>query len=369
MPAGTRTFRIFVSSTFGDLAAERAVLHESVFPALRTLCEAHGCRFQAIDLRWGVSQEAALDQRTMEICLREIARCQEVTPRPNFIILLGDRYGWRPLPAEIGGSESARLAEALSRHPRARALLDLWYRRDDNARPPVYVLQPRRPTGADDLSLPEREAAALVEERQWTRTERRLRTILQATAARAGFPAEHPLRRFPSATEQEIEHGALTVDAADERVFCFFRNLRERPAAGAAASMLRRFLDTDVLGRIDADAAARQQELKARLRAGLTQIVEADAQLREDGIVLDHLPLLATRCREALDARIRHELERLEAEPPLVTERKVHDAHRRKLAADFVPGPRTAELDAIAQYLATSPGTLCAVTGAPGSGK
>ena len=61
----------------------------------------HGCRFQAIDLRWGVREEAALDQQTMRICLEEIARCQRVTPRPNCIVLLGDRYGWRPLPFEI----------------------------------------------------------------------------------------------------------------------------------------------------------------------------------------------------------------------------------------------------------------------------
>jgi hypothetical protein len=49
-----RTFRVFVSSTFADLKAERSVVQEKVFPELRKLCELHGCRFQAIDLRWGV---------------------------------------------------------------------------------------------------------------------------------------------------------------------------------------------------------------------------------------------------------------------------------------------------------------------------
>lgn len=62
MTTTTRTFRIFVSSTFGDLVAERNALQEYVFPRLRELCEAHGCRFQAIDLRWGFSEEAGLDQ-------------------------------------------------------------------------------------------------------------------------------------------------------------------------------------------------------------------------------------------------------------------------------------------------------------------
>jgi len=71
MPIVTRTFRIFASSTFEDLKAERDALQREVFPKLRTLCEQHGARFQAIDLRWGVRDEAALDQQTVEICLRE----------------------------------------------------------------------------------------------------------------------------------------------------------------------------------------------------------------------------------------------------------------------------------------------------------
>ena len=75
MPIATRTFRVFVSSTFEDLKEERNVLPREVWPKLRALCEQHGARFQAIDLRWGVRDEAALDQKTMDICLREIERC------------------------------------------------------------------------------------------------------------------------------------------------------------------------------------------------------------------------------------------------------------------------------------------------------
>ena len=67
MPESTRTFRLFVSSTFSDLKAERNALHELVFPRLRTLCQAYGARFQAVDLRWGVSEEASRDQQTLKI--------------------------------------------------------------------------------------------------------------------------------------------------------------------------------------------------------------------------------------------------------------------------------------------------------------
>ena len=83
----SRTFRIFVSSTFSDLKAERDALQHYVFSRLRELCARHGGRFPAIDLRSGVSEEAGLDQRTMPICLGEIERCQRLTPRLCLVAL------------------------------------------------------------------------------------------------------------------------------------------------------------------------------------------------------------------------------------------------------------------------------------------
>jgi NACHT domain- and WD repeat-containing protein len=59
MPTATRTFRVFVSSTFEDLKDERNALRNSVFPKLRKLCEENGARFQAIDLRGRVRDAAA----------------------------------------------------------------------------------------------------------------------------------------------------------------------------------------------------------------------------------------------------------------------------------------------------------------------
>ena len=93
MPVATRTFRVFVGSTFEDLKAERDALQREVFPRLRKLCEENNARddsrFRAIDLLWGVRDEAALDQQTMQICLREIERCQQTGIKPKFIVLLG----------------------------------------------------------------------------------------------------------------------------------------------------------------------------------------------------------------------------------------------------------------------------------------
>jgi hypothetical protein len=79
MTLSPRTFRIFVSSTFSDLKTERNALQAYVFPRLRELCEGQGSRFQPIDLRWGVSNEASLDQQAMNICLGEIKRCRQIS--------------------------------------------------------------------------------------------------------------------------------------------------------------------------------------------------------------------------------------------------------------------------------------------------
>jgi len=118
----TRLFRLFVSSTFEDLQMEREALHTRVFPELAELCLKRGARFQPIDLRWGVSEEAGRDQRTMQICFEEIARCQRQTRRPNFLVLLGDRYGWRPVPTSIPADEFAAILDGLVDQPADRRL-------------------------------------------------------------------------------------------------------------------------------------------------------------------------------------------------------------------------------------------------------
>src|ERR1700689_2167480 len=101
----SRTFRVFISSTFADFVEERNALQKQVFPTLAGICAKAGFRFQAIDLRWGVPVESSLDHQAARICLREIERCQTTTTRPNFVALLGDRYGWRGLPEEIDAIE------------------------------------------------------------------------------------------------------------------------------------------------------------------------------------------------------------------------------------------------------------------------
>ncbi|MBN2131662.1 MAG: DUF4062 domain-containing protein [Sedimentisphaerales bacterium] len=107
-----RQIRVFISSTFRDMHAERDHLVKVVFPQLRRLCESRGVTWGEVDLRWGVTDEAAAEGKVLPICLEEINRC-----RPYFIGLLGERYGWVPesIPQELLGKE-AWLQEQLREH-------------------------------------------------------------------------------------------------------------------------------------------------------------------------------------------------------------------------------------------------------------
>jgi hypothetical protein len=51
--------RVFISSTSREIHAERDHLVKGVFPPLRKLCESHGATWGEVDVRWGVTEEAA----------------------------------------------------------------------------------------------------------------------------------------------------------------------------------------------------------------------------------------------------------------------------------------------------------------------
>lgn len=93
-----RVVRVFVSSTFRDMHAERDELIKRIFPQLRKLCEVRGVTWGEVDLRWGVTDEQKAEGKVLPICLAEIHNC-----RPYFIGLLGERYGWVPdeIPQEL----------------------------------------------------------------------------------------------------------------------------------------------------------------------------------------------------------------------------------------------------------------------------
>jgi len=322
MPTATRTFRVFVSSTFEDLKAERDALQNSVFPKLRKLCEENGARFQAIDLRWGVRDEAALDQQTMEICLREIERCQQTGIKPNFIVLLGDRYGWRPLPARIEAPEfdrvCGRVADAADRQ-----LINVWYVRDDNAVPPEYLLKPR--TGE------------LADNERWAGIEQRLHRILQEAARDARLTQEQLIKYEVSATHQEILKGLGETEEDRKHVFAFFRE----PAPGVAE---------------DPDLTALKKYLREELGEGNIRPFSAPDSAK-----------LCADVEESLKQVILAEAGKFKSRPALDLEIEAHEAFARDRARHFAG--RKSVLDAIDAHLRGGVSRPQVVHGPSGCGK
>jgi WD40 repeat protein len=91
MPTAWKTVRVFISSTFRDMRAERDHLVRVVFPELKERCRTKHVQLIDVDLRWGVTEADAENGKALDICLDEIDSC-----RPYFLGVLGHRYGFVP---------------------------------------------------------------------------------------------------------------------------------------------------------------------------------------------------------------------------------------------------------------------------------
>lgn len=74
--------------------------------------------------------------------MKEIENCQRLSMGPNFVVFLGQKYGYRPIPTYILSSELLMLRDDLAAQSIDPILLDTWYKKDSNAVPPISVLQP-----------------------------------------------------------------------------------------------------------------------------------------------------------------------------------------------------------------------------------
>ena len=221
--------RFFISSTFVDMEQERNWLSELFEKLQRDYEQCSDWQIEYVDLRWGISDQAGLDNRTMSICKAEVARCQALSPRPNFISLIGERYGWIPLPEMIPNNLGRLFAFGDD-------IFKKYYRRDFNntsyqiipsifhfwnRKPRVdsgpWILQPFTDTGMDE--------------------EERLHQIVEPLAA--GFKSmATAIRRFSasvaadlysSATEQEVNYGVLHVEDSEQHVIGYVRVLTDVP--------------------------------------------------------------------------------------------------------------------------------------------
>ena len=79
-----KTVKVFISSTFKDMDAEREALMKGVFLRVQAEASSMDLNVRAVDLRWGVlTADASMDaiREALEGC-------------PFYICVLGERYGW-----------------------------------------------------------------------------------------------------------------------------------------------------------------------------------------------------------------------------------------------------------------------------------
>ncbi len=177
------TIRVFVSSTFRDMQAERDYLVTVVFPELRERLRFLHLELHDVDLRWGVPAADADRERTNPwvSCRRWIDRVE-----PFFICLLGQRYGWIPPATELAGDDAYRnlsITEMEIRH----AVLSGRIRRRS------YFYLRRTPVPPD---APPEIYRTFVQERQQQNLEALKRAIV-AHAGRSVRYFTYPLRKRP----------------------------------------------------------------------------------------------------------------------------------------------------------------------------
>lgn len=109
-----KTVKIFLSSTFRDMNAERDVLIKQVVPRLNEGAERElGVRVREVDLRWGITEEQAKRGHVLELCLDGVEES-----KPYFVCMLGKRYGWMPSPEYIRKPEFHEILENIATEER-----------------------------------------------------------------------------------------------------------------------------------------------------------------------------------------------------------------------------------------------------------
>ncbi|XP_069111532.1 NACHT and WD repeat domain-containing protein 2-like [Argopecten irradians] len=230
LPAlSSKIVRIFTSSTFTDTTIERNALMENVYPKLKEyLRERYGLEFQVVDMRWGVRDEATDDHMTTQLCMQEIDNCQRLSIGPNFVVFLGQKYGYRPLPTFIVATEFEMIRECVKSVKDEIEVLDKWYMKDENTVPAVYVLQP---ISSILTNFNNKRHQRLQEQDQntWWETFLKLQRIMRKAAQvlfiTKKLDREQMHNYFMSVTEREVERGILKANNVQDHCLAYVREI------------------------------------------------------------------------------------------------------------------------------------------------
>ncbi|CAH8484950.1 unnamed protein product [Dicrocoelium dendriticum] len=118
-----RSCKIFISSTFRDMHAERDLICGVIIPSIRQFAARELCvHVDEVDLRWGVPEIATRSPRALEMCLEHAATAD------IFVLLAGGRYGWVPKPALLDRLSEPLLSQIKKLHQPGMSVTELEYR-------------------------------------------------------------------------------------------------------------------------------------------------------------------------------------------------------------------------------------------------
>ncbi|MBN2526931.1 MAG: DUF4062 domain-containing protein [Deltaproteobacteria bacterium] len=342
MSSPKHKIRIFVSSTFLDFKLERDVLRNEIFSELEKYCQARNCQFQWVDLSCGVSDSASRKQLTMKICEQEISRCQHISPGLNFLGLVGERYGWRPLPDTIPENLYQRL-RSVCKEP---GLVD-WYKLDKNAIPPEYYLT-EKPAGEK-------------------RDEVKLQKALLEAFRDPGISVRHReyVNCCASVTEQEMWRGIY--DTRRTSAFCFFRKIKDRTKNDEVCQN-----SSDIPTEFKDYESEPINALKKNIGEWLGNERCKGYDATWDGMKVtdEHLMIFKKDVyeilRNAIDEDLKIVFDKTDRSD-VIAENRFHDEFCRKKLEIFQPRPRQA--NPIKAYLSNNDHTPFALVGDSGSGK
>lgn len=346
----SKLFRVFFSSTFSDFEDERNALSKNVFPRLKELCMANSSRFQPIDLRWGIPDEIAVQQSTMKVCLEEIKRCQDLSPRPNFLILLGERYGWTPPPPKIPKTEFDKIMNYLSKEE--RILIDQWYKLDENE---LYELDDGSTTSVYEVQS---RSGKYLDYENWGPVEKKIHQILYKAAKNCNLSKGAMIKYFASVTHQEIVQGALNAPDSSTHVHCFFRELKKIPK-GVQKEL---FKDPNKQNRDYLNLL--KKDLKKRIP---NNIHEYDVDFKDERKKEEYLNKFCIDIYHSLESIIVKEIEKIEEKSSLDEEISAHIKFGTNRILNFVGRERI--LEDTLNYVKSSDKKPFIIYGKPGSGK
>ena len=179
---------------------------------------------------------------------------------PYMVCIVGDKYGYRPIPVKIYKEVFEMLLGSVRSHTgnkNASELLEKWYKLDENSVPAAYALLPvstyfphayKHAVGAD-------EAKAKQERQQWWQTLVTMSEALRKAASQidlTAFPFSDLTEKDfnVSVTEEEITTGIKGEDMDPNYMFLFLRSLKGLENVEPNNNeFVKRFVDVDECGR------------------------------------------------------------------------------------------------------------------------